>query len=223
MSQNLGLLKANSARLRTSLAGKNHPPRSISNQQNHEEKPALKIYTKTGDKGETGLLGGVRVSKSHLGIEVCGCLDESNSLLGVVLSQQIPELVQPMLTQIQNDLFDLGSRIAACAAETSRPAELPPSRREQLESWIDDFQAELAELREFILPGGSPAGAMLHLARSVCRRTERRLVALIETGVQREFSAELIYLNRLGDLLFVMARFVNQANGSNETKWSVTR
>jgi cob(I)alamin adenosyltransferase len=183
----------------------------------------LKIYTKTGDNGETGLLGGIRVSKSHPGVEVVGCLDETNSLIGVVLSEAMPAEVQRMLTQIQNDLFDLGSRVAACATDTSRAAEFPPARSEQLEAWIDQAQNDLPELKEFILPGGGTAGATIHLARAVCRRTERRLVELMDSQVAREFSGELIYLNRLSDLLFVLARLVNRTSGRPETTWTVTR
>jgi cob(I)alamin adenosyltransferase len=191
--------------------------------QCQDRKSKLKIYTKTGDEGATGLLGGVRVSKSHPGVEVVGSLDETNCLIGCALNSPLPAEVQPMLMQIQNDLFDLGSRVAACAAESSRPADFPSTRSQQLEAWIDQSQCQLPELKAFILPGGATAGAMLHLARAVCRRTERRLVELKESGATREFTEEVIYLNRLGDLLFVLARLVNQAAGLSETEWAVTR
>lgn len=183
----------------------------------------MKIYTKTGDEGDTGLLGGIRVSKSHLGVEVVGCLDETNCLIGVVLSDELPAEIRAMLTQTQNDLFDLGSRVAACATDSSKAADFSLSRSQQLESWIDQSQSQLPELKAFILPGGCSAGANLHLARAVCRRAERRLVELVESGVQRKFSAELIYLNRLSDLLFVLARLVNRLSGSAETTWAATR
>jgi cob(I)alamin adenosyltransferase len=194
----------------------------------------LKIYTRTGDDGETGLLGGVRVSKSHLAIEVCGSLDETNSHLGVALSQfdatgakrnspPATRNVRPGLIQIQNDLFDLGSRIAACESDSSRAAHFSADRSLQLERWIDEFQLELPELTAFILPGGCMAGASLHLARAVCRRSERALVALVETKLKADLSTELVYLNRLGDLLFVLARYINHAAGVGETKWSATR
>ncbi len=189
----------------------------------------MKIYTKTGDQGETGLLGGIRVPKSHLAIEVCGCLDETNSLIGLVqchlgsAENENCRIVSGALSQIQNDLFDLGSRVAACAGESSRPADFPTTRIEQLEQWIDQYQEQLPPLTQFILPGGGLAGSTLHFARSVCRETERRLVSLIESGVQRDLKDEMIYLNRLGDLLFVMARLVNLQEGSTETNWSVTR
>ena len=182
----------------------------------------MKIYTKTGDQGETGLLGGIRVNKSHLAIEVCGSLDEANSLIGVGVSFGLPEVIALQLTQIQNDLFDLGSRVAACLSDASRPAQFPVANIEKLESWIDQAQSSVPPLTAFILPGGSPGGAHLHLARSVCRRAERRLVSLVEAGVKQELSVELIYLNRLGDLLFVLARSANQLAGVTETKWSAS-
>ena len=183
----------------------------------------MKIYTKTGDSGETGLLGGVRVSKSHLGVEAVGCIDETSCLIGLALTESLPPVIEPMLRQIQNDLFDLGSRVAACLSDTSIPAQFPASRYAQLESWIDESQADLPELKEFILPGGSRGGATLHLARAVCRRAERRLVELKDSGISSDLEDELIYLNRLSDLLFVLARVANHAAGSAETKWKVTR
>jgi len=191
----------------------------------------MKIYTRTGDDGETGLLGGVRVSKSHLAIEVCGSLDETNSLIGVAISHldaaitddnRLPA-IREGLTQIQNDLFDLGSRIAACQSNSARAAYFSAERSNQLERWIDQLQSELPELTAFILPGGHVVGANLHLARSVCRRAERGLVALLDTDLKTDLKTELIYLNRLGDLLFVLARFTNQAAGVGETQWSATR
>lgn len=183
----------------------------------------MKIYTKMGDKGETGLLGGIRVSKSHLAIQVCGSLDETNSLVGLVRSEPLAESVDEVLIRIQNDLFDLGSRVAACLGESSRPTEFPPGRSTELEGFIDDFQDQVPTLTAFILPSGSRAGCLLHLSRSVCRRTERELVALMKMDLEVDLSVELIYLNRLGDLLFVMARLVNQFNESPEVEWNVGR
>jgi cob(I)alamin adenosyltransferase len=174
------------------------------------------------------LLGGVRVSKSHLAVEVCGGLDETNSLLGLAISQSLPAEVAERLPRIQNDLFDLGSRVAASQSESSRAANFPANRAEELEAWIDHFEEQLPVLTQFILPGGSPAGASLHHCRAVCRRTERDFVKLIETlgsvapESARPFSAELVYLNRLSDLLFVLARFVNLEAGIPETFWRVT-
>lgn len=200
----------------------------------------MKIYTKTGDQGETGMLGGVRISKSSIAIAVTGGLDETNSLLGVVASQLLEQpdtapstldSIAEKIHQIQNDLFDLGSRVSACLSENGRAAEFLPERAQVLESWVDQLQADLPELTAFILPGGSPAGSFLHLARSVCRRTERDLVALTTADLEwpdlskpgQRLSTELVYLNRLSDLLFVMARSVNHQLGCQESKWQPTR
>ncbi len=191
----------------------------------------MKIYTKTGDKGETGLLGGVRVSKSHLAINVCGSLDEANSFLGLVraelrlgeLSADLFDQLEPVFVRLQHDLFDLGSRVAACLGESKKIPEFPVSRSVEIEEAIDQFQSELPALTAFILPSGNRAGATLHLARSVCRRAERDLVELMNEELKMDLSSELVYLNRLGDLLFVLARFVNQSGGDIETSWDVGR
>lgn len=183
----------------------------------------MKIYTKTGDQGETGLLGGVRVAKSHLAVATCGSLDETNSLIGLARSHGLLPSVDVQLTQIQHDLFDLGSRVADCMAKSQRPPEFPASRAGELESWIDAADEVLPPLAAFILPSGGTSGSTLHLARSVCRRAERELVSLIESGVDRPLADELIYLNRLGDYLFVVARLVNQQAAVPETTWQVGR
>ena len=204
---------------------------------------SMKIYTKSGDKGETGLLGGIRVSKSHLVIGVCGTLDEANSLIGLARSHiatesssnanpQTQNDVDLLLGQIQNDLFDLGSRVAACLGESHRPPEFPVARAIELERQIDLFQAELPPLTAFILPGGNLFGSTLHLSRSVCRRAERELVQLIESkpgsdlsgsNSDGNLSVEMVYLNRLSDLLFVLARIANVRAGQPETQWNVGR
>ena len=190
----------------------------------------MKIYTKTGDDGETGLLGGVRVSKSHLAIGACGSLDETNSLIGAarsalwtqdsLSSKENFDDVDQLLHRIQNELFDLGSRVAACLGDSQKTADFPEVRSQELEQQIDLFESELPPLTAFILPGGNAVGSTLHLARSVCRRAEREIVALIESGVQRPLGAESIYLNRLGDLLFVLARIANVRSGFPETQWN---
>ena len=191
----------------------------------------MKIYTRSGDKGETGLLGAVRVSKSHLVIEVCGSVDETNCHLGCAVAQLREQTesnseLDPIstLTRIQNELFDLGSRIAAALAADpkTKPAELNEENIVQLERWIDQFDEQLPPLQTFILPSGSLAGCQIHLARTVCRRSERRLVELIDAGIERDLSVDLIYLNRLSDLLFVMARFANQESGCTESPWTAT-
>ena len=190
----------------------------------------MKIYTKTGDDGETGLLGSVRVSKSSLAINVCGSLDETNSTIGVArsaLGANVSEAgnetgfddVEKVLNEIQNDLFDIGSQVASCLAKSQPVTDFPDSRSVELENEIDRFESELPALTAFILPGGSAVGSSLHLARSVCRRAERELVVLIESGIESPLKTELIYLNRLGDLLFVLARVANLRTQSPETKW----
>ncbi len=186
----------------------------------------MKIYTKTGDDGNTGLLGGVKVSKSHLAVETCGTIDELNSVMGVIGSLLDPAADTALigqLRQIQNDLFDLGSRVAACLSATNRVADFGPHKPDELESLIDQYDADLPALTAFILPSGSTAGCQLHLARSVCRRAERRLVELSQSAVASDFPTERIYLNRLSDLLFVLSRVVNRDAGIAETLWQVTR
>lgn len=182
----------------------------------------MKIYTKTGDQGETGLLGGVRVAKSDSVIEVCGNLDETNSLIGIAVAHENDPWIREILLQIQNDLFDLGSRVAASLSDSSRVAGFSDQRSRQLESWIDETETKLPPLQQFILPGGALLGATLHHARTVCRRAERSLVALKKSPINRDLSVELIYLNRLSDLLFVLARYANQLSNVPETPWRVT-
>ena len=191
----------------------------------------MKIYTRNGDKGETGVLGAIKVSKSHLVIEVCGTVDETNCHLGCAIAHCVDQSesgalaehaeLTTILTRIQNDLFDLGSRVAAAMAADpkTKPANLDESNIRQMEAWIDRFDGLLPPLQAFILPGGSHVGCQLHLARTVCRRAERRLVSLLETDVERDLSTDLIYLNRLSDLLFVLARFANQQTDCPETPW----
>lgn len=183
----------------------------------------MKIYTKTGDQGETGLLGGVRVSKSHSAIKVCGSIDEVNSFIGLSRVENQSISLNALLTQIQHDLFDLGSRVAACLSSSDRIPDFPPERVAELERAIDQYDEELAPLKAFILPGGGRTGGTLHLARSVYRRAERQLVELINSETKTDLSLELIYLNRLGDLLFVLARYTNQLDRCPETEWNVGR
>jgi cob(I)alamin adenosyltransferase len=183
----------------------------------------MKIYTRTGDDGETGLLGGRRVSKSHQVIEVCGSLDETNSWIGLVRCEPLDDRIEELLTRIQSRLFDLGSRVAACLTESSRAADFPAACVEDLESAIDHWDSTLKPLEAFILPSGSEAGSRLHMARSVCRRTERQLVSLMEMLDSKELKLEMMYLNRLSDLLFVLARSVNQTAGNQETNWTANR
>jgi cob(I)alamin adenosyltransferase len=144
----------------------------------------MRIYTRTGDDGETGLFGGGRVSKANVRVEAYGAVDELNSVIGWVISQNPDPAVEQELTRVQADLFTIGAQLATPREPKrgKKPAipELDPERVAQLERWIDQLEAALPELRTFILPGGAPAAAALHIARAVCRRAERRVVALAE-------------------------------------------
>jgi cob(I)alamin adenosyltransferase len=180
-----------------------------------------KIYTRTGDAGETSLLGGRRVRKDDLRIETIGDVDEVNAVLGVVRmelarSGAASADVDVLLSQIQHRLFDIGAELAMSPAERSAGA-IGDVHVAALEEEIDRHDAKLAPLRAFILPGGTPAAAQLHLARCVCRRAERRLVEL--SGTESVRGQLLRYLNRLSDLLFVLARVVNQVNQVPDVIW----
>ena len=179
----------------------------------------VKIYTRTGDGGETALFDGRRVSKADLRIDACGAVDELNAVVGFVRTAGIDAEIAGMLTSIQRDLFALGGRVAdpqhRIAARVAKAA-VGGDDVARLEGWIDTFDEELPPLSRFILPGGSQAGAALHLARTVCRRAERRLVALGPDQLEPEL---LAYVNRLSDLLFVLARTVNQRAGESEIEW----
>jgi len=179
----------------------------------------VKIYTRTGDGGETALFDGRRVSKADLRIDACGAIDELNAVVGFVRAAGIDAEIAGMLTAIQRDLLALGGRLAdpqhRIAARVTKVA-LGKDDIARLEGWIDTFDEELPPLGRFVLPGGSQAGAGLHLARTVCRRAERRMVALGPDALEPEL---LAYVNRLSDLLFVMARAVNQRAGESEIEW----
>ena len=185
----------------------------------------LKIYTKTGDRGETGLFGGQRVPKDHARVEAYGDVDELNSVLGIVISKLDAEGQAPIaeaLRAVQSDLFTVGANLATPAAEdggreSSFIPTLPAGRVEELEGWIDAAEGELEPLKSFVLPGGTGSAAYLHLARTVCRRAERRVVALAR---QAQVGAEWItYLNRLSDLLFTLARLANRRAGVDDVPW----
>jgi len=177
----------------------------------------MKIYTKTGDKGETGLFGGPRVRKDHLRIEAYGSVDELNAVLGVARSETLPAEIDALLAQIQNSLFDLGAELATPDPAKMGVASVGASHVEVLERAIDRYEAGLPPLKTFILPGGTRGTAQLHVARTVCRRAERRLISL---SAAETISGQLIiYLNRLGDLLFVLAREVNRAGGESDVPW----
>lgn len=179
----------------------------------------MKIYTRTGDDGDTGLFDGTRVSKSDPRVAAYGDVDELNAWLGFVRASTGDPDAKAMLEQIQRDLFGLGARLADPAkriAERVTKAAVTSQDIARLEDSIDRLELELPPLRRFILAGGSTPGAALHVARTVCRRAERSIVALGRDAVEPEL---LIYINRLSDLLFVMARVVNHRAGAPELEW----
>lgn len=180
-----------------------------------------KIYTGTGDAGETGLFGGDRVPKDHIRVVACGDVDELNAALGSVLAADPEEFERPLLEAVQRDLFRIGAELATpepARLLRSRPdAEIGPDRVTALEQAIDAHVAALPPLRNFILPGGTSKAASLHLARTVCRRAERSVVALSHTA---PVSATILrYLNRLSDLLFTLARAANASAGRADVVW----
>jgi cob(I)alamin adenosyltransferase len=179
----------------------------------------MKIYTKTGDKGETALFGGERVPKDALRIEAYGSVDELNCIIGVIRSLSPHKSVDSILGKIQNQLFELGADLATPIAHKSPfITRIKKKHSTLLEKTIDKLDAQLSPLRSFILPGGSVIASHLHLARTVCRHAERNVVRLSRN---EDIGDEvIIYLNRLSDLLFVMARYANHLDGKEEVKWA---
>jgi len=171
-----------------------------------------KIYTRTGDDGTTGLGDGARVDKDSLRVETFGTVDELNSLVGLVLASDISDDARSCLTRTQHELFDLGGELCMPGYTL-----VPESCIDQMESDLDRFNEDLPALKDFILPGGSESAARCHLARTVCRRAERLMVSLAKVEDINEVSMR--YLNRLSDLLFVMARVLARANGGSEVLW----
>lgn len=178
----------------------------------------MKIYTKTGDKGDTSLYGGQRVPKDALRIEAYGTVDELNSVLGIVRADNRDAVLDAILARVQNELFDVGADLATPRSLTTNPVKRMETKDcVHLEKSIDRLDAQLKPLKAFVLPGGSAVAARLHFARTVCRRAERAVVRLsrnedIGDGIT-------VYLNRLSDLLFVMARYANHVAGVSETTW----
>jgi cob(I)alamin adenosyltransferase len=181
----------------------------------------MKIYTKTGDKGDTGLFGGGRVPKSHPRVEAYGDVDELNASIGLARSIEMMPRIDEVLVPIQRDLFAIGALLATPDREKMRQhlekARVDEERIAQLEHAIDDGDRELEPLRSFIIPGGTPKAAALHVARTVCRRAERRVVSLQDEIELPELV--VIYLNRLSDLLFTLARVANRRAGAGEVTW----
>ena len=181
----------------------------------------MKIYTRTGDLGDTGLFGGGRVRKSHPRVADYGDIDELNSAIGVVRASTPVELFDDLLASIQRDLFSLGGHLATPDPDKVRKAlekaDLDAGRIEEFERAIDQADRELAPLKAFVLPAGTAKAASLHLARTICRRAERSVVALAsESPVPELF---LVYLNRLSDLLFTLARLANHRAGTGDVTW----
>jgi cob(I)alamin adenosyltransferase len=179
----------------------------------------VKIYTRTGDSGDTSLFDGTRVRKSDPRVAAYGDVDELNAWLGFVRANAVGDDLSEMIVRIQRDLFALGARLADPAhriADRVTKAAVVPGDISRLEGWIDRLESELPPLRRFLLPGGSAAGALLHVARTTCRRAERAIVLLDQDSIEPDV---LVYVNRLSDLLFVMARAVNRRAAVPELEW----
>jgi cob(I)alamin adenosyltransferase len=181
----------------------------------------MKIYTRTGDEGDTGLFGGGRVPKDHSRVAAYGDVDELNSMIGVVRATLPPDFFDRLLESIQRDLFSIGGQLAtpdpAPVAKALAKADLPADRVTEFEQIMDEAEKELPPLRAFVLPAGTPKAAALHQARTVCRRAERSVVHLAHEGnVPSTFIA---YLNRLSDLLFTLARLANLRSGAGDVTW----
>ena len=175
-----------------------------------------KIYTRTGDDGTTGLGDGSRTAKDSLRVEAIGDIDELNTLLGILMTSNVPDDIAGYLLNIQHRLFDLGSEIAVPGN-----AAIGEDSIEKIEELIDGYNEDLPPLKEFILPGGSMPGSICHLARSVCRRVERRLVKLARDEYVNPNS--LVYTNRLSDLLFIFSRVLTLRIGGKEIYWDKER
>lgn len=178
----------------------------------------MKIYTKTGDDGNTGLQGNYRISKSHQRIISYGTIDEANSTIGMVLSNQLDEDIEEILTQIQNELFLVGSDLSNPDLNDAKN-RVSLEMIERLENHIDKYESELEPLRNFILPGGDLISAQIHHARTVIRRAETQVVLLSDKD---EINSNCIkYLNRLSDLFFVIGRLINKRKGIEDTPWKI--
>jgi cob(I)alamin adenosyltransferase len=177
----------------------------------------MKIYTKKGDQGKTSLFGGKEIEKNNIRLHAYGTVDELNSALGIALTYNLSNKGKSILEELQDQLFVLGADLATLTSKKTKIDRINCNHIDQLEMWIDDLDKDLPPLTAFILPGGAPAGANLHFSRTVCRRAERFTAELMDSGEANQNC--LIYLNRLSDLLFVLARFENQYSGIGETQW----
>ena len=181
-----------------------------------------RVYTRTGDKGTTSLVGGVRISKSAVRLEAYGTVDELSAHLGLLVTMMPEDSERATVVRIQNNLFNVGTHLATDQSQTSLPpsANLPVGELSFLEQEIDRLMALLPERQGFVLPGGTPAAAQAHVARTVCRRAERRIAALAEMAVVGNEVQQ--YVNRLSDYLFVLAKIINFNSGQSEIIWQKT-
>ncbi|MBL1255718.1 cob(I)yrinic acid a,c-diamide adenosyltransferase [Methylocystis sp. Sn-Cys] len=187
-----------------------------------------RIYTRGGDKGATSLATGARRRKDDIRVEAYGAIDETNAAIGVARLAVADAALDAMLERIQNDLFDLGAELAtphdpAKPLDPSMRLVILPSQVERLEKEIDTLNADLAPLRSFVLPAGTPVAAHLHLARTICRRAERVMVTLMQTEGEELSAVALAYVNRLSDFLFVASRYANREKGDVLWKPGATR
>lgn len=180
-----------------------------------------RIYTRTGDTGDTALFGGGRVPKSHPRVEAYGAVDELNAHLGMAVAVTLGPTLRDRIRTLQADLFTIGAHLATPVPEGTRPRphlpDLPTGRAEEIETWIDEMEAGLEPLNSFILPGGSESAARLHVCRTVCRRAERRVVSI--AAAESIDPAIIVLLNRISDFLFVAAREENNAAGRDDILW----
>ncbi len=181
----------------------------------------MKIYTKTGDKGETGLYGGVRVSKNSPRIEAYGTIDELNSFIGLAVTEVQDKAVKDLLNKIQNQLFTVGTDLSTPYSFEDQKKDIlrvTPDFYEEIEKSIDFFEEKLDELKNFIIPGGSKSASLLHICRTISRRSERRIVAL--NSLEQINSNIVIFLNRLSDLFFVLSRYENKISNHPDIIWN---
>jgi cob(I)alamin adenosyltransferase len=180
----------------------------------------MKIYTKTGDDGSTGLFGGPRVPKDDIRIEAYGAVDELNAWIGIVRAEAPTSAIDAVLKRVQHDLFAVGAELATPDPDQHEMRLIGTAQIEALEAAIDRNESFLAPLAQFVLPGGTKVASQLHAARCVCRRAERRVVSLATSEPQKSFQTIVIYLNRLSDLLFVLARIANAVAGIPDVPWA---
>jgi cob(I)alamin adenosyltransferase len=182
----------------------------------------MKIYTRRGDTGETDLLHGVRVWKSSPCLDAIGTLDELSATLGLLRIERVPEEIDRLLERLQNELFCAGTELASAPSAESPCPRIAKGHIQAIEATIDQYDARLQPLKGFILPGGVRAAAMFHVARTICRRAERHLAALIQVDKQAVSADMMAYINRLSDLFFVLARLSNAQAGVADVPWKKT-